>query len=244
MKRKQSLAKHLCSVALISGILAFLLCFVVTPSTTTFAAPPPVGFARIIHAAPGTGNVDVFVDGIRLLNNFAFGTVTPYAPLPSGWHRIQVAPTGQGLGSSMINQMIMVVPGVPYTLAAIGVTAPGFALMDFADNNLLPAGMNQAKSRIYHLSPDAGPVNVASGRKTVVSELVYPSASGYLTMPAGTYTFTVIATQSGVSVPVQETLRADTVNSIFAIGLVKGTPAFKFVMASVPTSSPVGVSYP
>lgn len=190
-------------------------------------------FVRVVHASPVAGNVDVFVDGNRLLSNFAFGTVTGYVTVPAGAHRIQVAPAGKGINGSVINQTVSVAAGMPYTVAAVGTDANTLGLQAFVDNNLLSGAGTQAKVRVYHLSPNAGPVNVAAGGSTVITGLTYKNASDYLMVPAGAYTFNVTATQANATVPVNATLTAGTVNSVFAVGLFQGTPALKFVLATV-----------
>ncbi|GCE11896.1 DUF4397 domain-containing protein [Tengunoibacter tsumagoiensis] len=196
----------------------------------TSAAPQANAFVRVVHASPDAGNVDVFVDGKSILTNFVFSTVTDYVPLAAGAHKLQVAPTGKGVGGAAITQSVSVDPGMYYTVAALGTRSSGFSLSAFVDDNRLTGG--EPKVRVYHLSPNAGPVNVAVGGKTVITGLTYPKASAYLPVPAGSYTFDVTATSVNATVPVAATLKQGTVNSVFALGLYKGTPALKFVLAS------------
>jgi hypothetical protein len=220
------------SVLLTLGVLTLAVALVFTAAQPVAAATRANNaFVRVVHASPGAGTVDVFVDGGKLLSDFAFGTVTGYVNLPAGSHEIKVAPAGKGAGSAVITQTVSVEAGVPYTVAAIGTTSTGFSLAAFADNNLLSGAM--AKVRVYHLSPDAGPVNVAVGGKTVISGLTYKNSSGYLTVPGGAYTFDVTATTSGTKVPVAATLTGGMVYSVFAVGLLSGTPAISFKLAAV-----------
>ncbi len=214
-------------VALALGALALLSCF----SIAAFAAPADNAFVRVVHASPDAGTVDVFVDGSALLSNFAFGTVTGYVTVPAGSHEIKVAPAGKGIAAAVITQTVSVNAGLPYTVAAIGTKDSGFSLQAFADNNLAAGAM--AKVRVYHLSPNAGPVDVAAGGKTVISGLTYKNASDYLTVPPASYTFNVTATQANATVPVSAMLNAGTVNSVFAVGLYNGNPALKFVAATI-----------
>ena len=218
---------------LISGLMmtAGIIIMLSISSISAFAAPNDMAFVRVVHASPAAGPVDVFVDGNKLLSNFTFATVTGYVSVPAGSHSIQVAPAGKGAGAAVITQSVTVAAGVPYTVAAIGTAATGFSLQAFADNNLLSG--NMVKVRVYHLSPNAGPVNVAAGGNTVITGLTYKSASDYLSIPAGSYTFNVTATQANATVPVAATLSNGTVNSVFAVGLYQGSPALKFVLASV-----------
>lgn len=233
MNMKRFLVKVVLRGSLMCSGLAFLACLIAFSPSVADAAPP-VGFVRIIHAAPAAGSVDVFVDGMKLPASIAFGTVTAYMPIPAGSHRIQVAPVGRGVGAAVINSMVMIAPQTAYTLAALGTTETGLSLKMFIDNNLLVTGRNMAKVRVYHLSPDAGPVSGTADGKMLIGGLAYPSASDYLTVPAGTYTLNVRATRFGTTVPAHVTLRANTVISVFAIGLLRGTPGFRFVIATVP----------
>ncbi len=231
MRVKHSFAMLLHRSMLLLGVLSLLACMVLQFTPASAASTADMAYVRVVHASPGAGTVDVFVDGATLLPNFAFGTVTGYVPVAAGAHKIQVAPAGKGIGASVITQTVTVNAGVPYTVAAIGTAASGFSLAAFADNNLVSG--NMAKVRVYHLSPDAGPVNVAAGGSTVISGLTYTNASGYLSVPGGAYTFNVTATQAGATVPVSATLTGGMVYSVFAVGLLKGTPALAFKLGAV-----------
>lgn len=231
MRVKHTLTMFIHRSTLLLGVLALLVCMVLQFTSASAAPAAGMAYVRVVHASPGAGTVDVFVDGAALLPNFTFGTVTGYVPVAAGTHKIQVAPAGKGIGASVITQTVTVATGVPYTVAAIGTAATGFSLAAFGDNNLLSGAM--AKVRVYHLSPDAGPVNVATGGSAVISGLTYTNASGYLSVPGGSYTFNVTATQAGATVPVAANLTGGMVYSVFAVGLLKGSPALAFKIGAV-----------
>jgi Domain of unknown function (DUF4397) len=214
------------SISRIAGVFALLAVFCLQASPVSAESP---SFVRIIHAAPGIGTADVFVDGTVLLSSFQFASVTGYATIPPGPHKVQIALVGKGSGASVITQTLAVSPGAAFTVAALGTQSTGFSLQVFTDNNQLATG--QAKVRFYHLSPDIGSVNVSNGGSTVVSGLAYPQASNYLTMRTGAYTFDVSATQSNVTLPVSATLQANMVTSVFAVGMANGTPPAQIVTA-------------
>lgn len=215
------------------GITVFALFFAFAAILPAFAATNENNaMVRVVHASPAAGNVDVYVDGNKLLSNFAFGTVTNYVSVPAGSHRIQVTPAGKDVSAAVITQDATVQGGMAYTVAAIGTTGSGFALTAFADNNMI-ANDSKAKVRVYHLSPDAGPVNIAAGGNTLISGLAYKNASDYLTVPAASYNFTVTATDSNTRVPLSANLQSNMVYSVFALGLLKGSPALTFKVATV-----------
>jgi hypothetical protein len=232
MNGKMLLAYLVRRACFLLGFLALGISFVVLPTQLTLAAPrQDDAMVRVVHASPDAGTVDVFVDGSALLTNFTFGTVSGYVSVPAGPHKIQVAPAGKGASAAVITQTVTVNANTIYTVAAIGTTASGFSLDAFVDSNTAANG--EASVRVYHLSPDAGPVDVAAGGKTVISGLSYKNASSYLAVPAGSYTFTVTATDSGTQVPLNESLSGGMVYSVFAVGLLKGSPALTFKVAAV-----------
>lgn len=223
--------------------LGLALLFGALGSLSAHAAPAAAGnaYVRVVHAAPAAPTVDVYVDGAKLLSSFTFGTVTDYVPLAAGSHEIDVTAAGQPASAAVIKQTVSVDPGVNYTVAAIGDTGTHPALVAFADDNGVAAGMT--KARVYHLSSDAGPVSVAAGGQTVIADLAFKNASDYLTVKPGDYTFSVTLKNSGKSVPLTATLSANQVVSVFAVGLASGSgdTALKFVtkaVAGVPTGMP------
>jgi len=207
----------------IIGILCFAASFGQQKHSASADSP---SYVRVIHASPFVGTADVFVDGTKLLSSFQFGAVTDYVAIPAGPHKVQIALVGKGIGASVITETLAVSPGVAYTVAATGATSTSLALQVFTDNNLLSPGT--AKLRLYHLSPDAGSVSLDTGGNSLLSGIAYQSASDYLTISAGAYTIGV-DTSSGASLHVSATLKANTVTSVFAVGLVHGTPNFELV---------------
>ncbi|GAC1400700.1 MAG: DUF4397 domain-containing protein [Ktedonobacteraceae bacterium] len=222
----RSLKRYICFFLLASLCMLIALFGVqVTPVHAEGMA-----YVRVIHASPDVGTVDVFVDGTELLSSFQFGVVTPYVPLPAGGHNVQVALIGTGVNAAVITQSIMVNVGTPYTIAAVGTKASGFSLLVFTDNNVVSG--NDAKVRIYHLSPNAGSVSVSNGSNPVANSLTYQKASDYIAIPAGSYTFDATI-PSNQTVPIDTNLKPWTVTSVFAIGEVNGKPSIQFVSAQV-----------
>ncbi|HXZ03992.1 MAG TPA: DUF4397 domain-containing protein [Ktedonobacteraceae bacterium] len=228
MHVKQSVVLMVRRMLLGVGALALLVVFM-APHVGTASAWSKA-FVRVVHASPAAGPVDVYVDGSKLLNDFTFGSVTGYVPVAAGSHRIQVAPDGKGRKASVIDVTVTLSGGTYYTAAALGTTSSGFSLKAFVDNNWVPN--NMTKVRVYHLSPDAGPVNVAAGGATVIHGLTYKHASGYLTVAPGAYTFNVTAVDYGVTIPIKAQLEEGNVYSVFAVGLVKGSPSLEFVITA------------
>jgi hypothetical protein len=211
----------------IMSMIAFAALFGLQSHSASAASP---SYVRVIHASPFVGTADVFVDGAQLLSSFQFGAVTNYVTVPAGPHKVQIALVGKGIGASVISETLTVSPGVAYTVAATGATPSSLALQVFIDNNLLSPGT--ARLRLYQLSPDAGLVSMDTGGNSLLSGIGYQSASNYVSITAGSYTVGVDAS-SNASLHVSEALKANTVTSVFAVGLVHGTPNIQLVTSQV-----------
>jgi hypothetical protein len=222
-----SLVRHLFLALGIMSIIAFAALFGLQRHSASAESP---SYVRVIHASPFVGTADVFVDGSKLLSSFQFGAVTDYVTIPAGPHNVQIALVGKGIGASVISETLAVSPGVAYTVAATGASPSSLGLHVFIDNNLLSPGT--AKLRLYQLSPDAGSVSMDTGGNALLNGVAYPSASDYLTISAGSYTVGVDAS-SNTSLHVSTTLNANTVTSVFTVGLVNGTPNIQLVTSQV-----------
>lgn len=229
MSTKNSIFPHTALRALLLCSL-FSLCGLFSPLTQQAYAQgvaQGMSYVRIVHASPDIGTADIFVEGTTLLTNFAFATATNYVQVPPGTHKVQVALIGRGPNASVISQDLTVEPGIAYTVAALGTNATGFSLLVFKDDNTIATGMS--KVRVYHLSPGTGAASVTAGNNTIVSNLAYEQASDYRSIPTGSYTFNVSIAQTSTTLSASATLPANTVTSIFAVGLLNGTPKIRLI---------------
>ncbi len=230
MKRRFSIAfllHDMYRVPLVLGILVLLAGFGTQVSTVSAATP---AFVRIIHASPDVGTADIFVDGAKLLSSFQFGAVTGYVAIPPGPHKVQIALVGKGIGGSVLSQTLSVTPGLAYTVAAIGSQQTGPSLEVFVDSNYVVPG--STKVRVYNLSPNAGNISVSNGSNSLLSSLAYQQASNYLALSAGSYAFNVAASNSTTSLPLSSTLKANTVQSIFLVGMLNSNPQLQLVQSA------------
>ncbi len=232
MKIKRILALLVSHLFLGLGIIGIVVFAAFFGTQRHYASAQSPSFVRVIHASPDVGTADVFVDGGLLLSSFQFGAVTNYVAVPAGPHKVQIALVGKGIGAAVISETLAVSPGLAYTVAAVGTKATGLSLKVFIDNNLLSPGT--AKLRVYQLSPDGGAITVSAQGSTLLSGISYQGASNYLPMSVGAYTFNVTSATHNSTLPMDATLKANTVTSVFTVGLYNGNPQIQVIASQVP----------
>ena len=226
MTRKRSRLSLGGLVLLFCGMFA-LTGFFMAPEQSAKAATP--AFVRIIHASPFVGVATIYLDGdptpLPFLQTVPFGAVTDYAALPPGTHKVQIALLGKGIGGAALTESLTIQPGGVYTVAAIGTSASNLSLKVFIDSNIAMAGT--AKVRVYQLIPDSGWIDVQAAGKTVTGGN-YQQVSDYMTFSPGATSFNLTGS-AGHSLSVSTTLKANTVTSLFAVGMFNGMPQAEVV---------------
>jgi Domain of unknown function (DUF4397) len=175
---------------------------------------------RVAHLAPDAPNVDVYVNGDPVLTDVPYTTVSDYLSLPAGTQQVTVYATGDTT-SPVIDTPVKLTAGGAYTVAAVGLVADGSLTAQVYQDDLRDPASGNAKVRVVHASPDAGPVDVIPrGGQALVSGLTFPEASPYAEVPAGTYTLDVNAAgtnKTALTVP-NAKLTSGGVYSAFAVG--------------------------
>ena len=163
---------------------------------------------QVIHncADPAADSVDVYVNGILALDNFAFRTATPYISVPAGV-TLSIGIAGKNSASAndtLVNFDVTLNNGETYLAIASGVLSPasfaanpdgrptGFTLL--LQNEMRESATDPANAefRVIHGSTDAPTVDVlVAGGGTIVDDAAYSDITGYLGVPAGNYTLNI-----------------------------------------------------
>lgn len=184
---------------------------------------------RIIHAAPGTSNVDVYLNGTRIGKDLPYRGVSEYISLPAGKYQVDIYPAGT-MVSTVISKKIIIKNGHVYTFVAGGSTDK-LRLLEFEDRPNVPSG--RTKIRFIHLAPDAPAVDIATKKgEGIFSNISYKHATNYIEltpMPieaeiriAGTNTVIL-------SLPTLE-LKPNETYTVIAVGLVETEPKLEAIV--------------
>jgi Domain of unknown function (DUF4397)/Secretion system C-terminal sorting domain len=193
---------------------------------------------QVIHNSP-TPTVDVYANGAKLLDNFAFRTATPFIDVPAG----VTINLGVGLGTSqsvndiLVNFPVVLQAGKRYVVVANGIVGNATKPFNLAVTDLGAETANSATNvgiAFFHGSPDAPNVDILSGASKLFSNIAYGSFGNYLNVPANA-TYPIAVTPAGANSTVVGSYEANLsfwagkTAVIFASGLLGSTnPNDKF----------------
>jgi hypothetical protein len=201
-------------------LLGLALMTALAVAAPAFAQGTGQAQVRVAHLAPDAPNVDVYVNGDPVLTDVPYTTVSDYLSLPAGTQQVTVYATGDTT-SPVIDTPVQLAAGGAYTVAAVGLVADDSLTAQVYQDDLRDPASGNAKVRVVHASPDAGPVDVIPrGGQALVEGLTFPEASPYAEVPAGSYTLDVNAAgtkKTALTVP-DASLASDGVYSAFAVG--------------------------
>lgn len=205
-------------------------------TTVGATATGTTAHVRVVHGSPDAPTVDVYVGAtlatsakVAPLSGLSFGDVSAYVDVPAGTYGIKVCATAAPAVCPIQVAALALAADQYYTIAASDLLASIKATV-FSDTPA-PSGAG-AQLRVYHLSADAPAVDVLTAAggdiNPALDNLAYPNATGYLTLPANTYTVKVCANADHSVCPIGPaalTVAANHTYSIFAIGSLAATLA-------------------
>lgn len=218
MRTRTSRSARLASLAA-AAMLALL-------AAAPVAAAEGDAHVRVLHGSPDAPSVDVFVDGAKVdaLSGLEFGDLTDYVALPGGTYAVKVCATADATVCPIDVPALAVSDDTKYTIAATNVLASIEAqvLVDAPSPT-----EDKTQVRVVHFSADTPAVDVLTqdGSATVVDNVAYPNATGYLSLDAGSYDLKVCADADNTVCPLDPgalDLAAGRSYSVFAIGSLAG----------------------
>ncbi|GAL65353.1 hypothetical protein JCM19301_3813 [Jejuia pallidilutea] len=178
----------------------------------------PSARVQVIHnsADAAASEVDVYLDGVLTLDNFAFRTASAFIDVPAETPiSVAVAPsTSTSVADAIATFPYTLTDGETYVLVADGIVSPIGYSPDAStaagfDIKVYPLGRETAGTSgntdllVHHGSTDAPTVDVneVSGPSVLVNDISYGEfdPNGYLELPTADYTIN-ISTADGVTV--------------------------------------------
>ena len=218
------------------GLIAIALVMAVILVAPAAAQSDDVAQARFLHALPGAGPVDVYLDGQLTLTGLAFGAPSLYVQLPAGEHAVTVTQTG--VTTPLWQQTISPAAGQSLTLVVSSTNPLAFTVFqdDVAD---MPLGTARLTAIHAIAGGPAVDVVLADGR-AVIPGLEYDTPYGTLDVPTGIYEIAVVPQGETVeSALVPATPIALNTNTSYTL-VAYGTPSLPNILVLATSAQPVG----
>jgi len=183
---------------------------------------------RLLHTSHDAPNVDMYINGKRVVMDLPFKHVSQELSLNPGKHHIDIYPAGN-MVDSVLNKKITVEAGKSYTLTTID-TVKKMRLLIYLNQPEVP--LNEAKVRFIHLSPDTLPLDIAvKDRDVIFHRVSYKQATDYLGLTPMTVDLEVrMAGSKEIVLPMSKVqFKTNESYTIVFLGLSNGTPEFQFI---------------
>jgi hypothetical protein len=179
-------------IRLAAAVLTAALALLLLAAPAASAQSTGDGFVRLAHLSPNTPAVDVYLYSFGdstaqlVLHHVSYGTVSPFESVAAGEYTVAMrlagaSPTTKPVLSTTLN----VIAGDAYTVAGMGPES-GLRLEVFNDPLTTPSGA--ALVQVLQASLLQDTVSVTVGGQSLTSELRFGDATGFMTVPAGTWT--------------------------------------------------------
>lgn len=190
---------------------------------------------QIIHNSPNAGDVDIYVNGGLLLDDFAFQTATPFTEVPVGETvSIAVAPgTSTSVDDAIATFDVVFEAGKRYYAVADGLVGFDFTVNLFDGAREAALNPGDVDVAVHHGSPDAPAVDVAArGIGQLIDSLAFGDFTDYLSIAPDVYTLDILPNAVATIVASFEadvTTLAGQSALIIASGLLEGEPGFGLI---------------
>jgi hypothetical protein len=182
-------------LAQVAGLAALLGTL---PGCQSITGVPNLSQVRIIDASPDAPGIDVYQGSAVLAYNLGLGTITSYVPIAPGTYSVIVDTAGTR--QQLVTATGTFLNNAQYTVL-VGNYAVALQELILKDQSQ-PAPSGDISVRIIDQSLKTGNVDVylvpsgstLAGALPILTNIAFNSNSGYLNIPAGTYTLVVVPT--------------------------------------------------
>lgn len=160
---------------------------------------------QLIHSAadPAAEFVDVYINGEAFLEDFAYGTATPFVEAPAGVD-LDIEIRAAGTETVVFAETYLLESEVSYVISAVGVTDPsafspnpdgndtGLTLSVLADARTEATSDENVDFVVLHAVTDAPAVDVRTGELLLVDGAAFGDLTDYISVPADSYVLDIL----------------------------------------------------
>ncbi len=142
---------------------------------------------KLVHAGPGTGPINGFIDGAIALANIPYQSASSYEILAAGSHAVTIEAVATP-GAVIASAQPTFNPATDTSVVLTG--TPGATTTVVLQDMNLPGTFGSARVRFVNVAPNVGPVDVYVNFALRVPGVQTNASSGYGEFAEGTYTVT------------------------------------------------------
>lgn len=176
---------------------------------------------RAVHNVAGGPNVDIFVDGKKVLSNVPYKAVSDYLLVDSGRHIVSTIPSGGG--TPLTKVQIDLEPESSYTAIVHGALSNGKIDTLALEDNLNCPDRGTAHLRFVHAAATVPAVDIYANGDKIFENVSYGQAGKpmYLPVPADVYTVEVTpAGDDTIVFSADLSLQGQQIYTVIASGLL------------------------
>ncbi len=228
------------SVAIVMALLG-MFAAVIVPNVA--ADTTPQFRVRVLNAVPDSTGVDVVIDAVQVANSAPFKALGTYLSAQEGTYELSVYPAGKRSQSAayVYKRAFRFSAPKDYTIVVLGRLADNSVDASIEiDRNTLDGG-NNASVRFGDYIPGTGTLTLSTvGTNTVLGNAKAGQTDNYTAVAAGTYSL-VLKDANGGTIAKSDNvvLGPNTTVSVFAIGLIGGTPGPTFLVNTDNGTAPI-----
>ena len=203
----------------------------VTPSGSSTAPSPAAAkhrdeaLVRVVHAAPGGFQLDLFAGDLVLFDGLGFKSVTPYRAIDGKRYAFALRPAGMTQAKAISTNTEGLHDGSFYTAFAMPGDDGRSPTLRIVNDHLDTPANGKAQLRIVHAGVGAGELDVKGAGDTLFEGVDYQSVTDYREVTPVNGLIEVIGNgDASVLSSFNTHLDAGRFYTILVIGSAKGTP--------------------
>lgn len=206
-----------------------------TPAPTSTATPAPItgrfatdptliGFIRVVHAAPDTAPIDVFIENIAFTRNLEYQLSTRRENIIAGTYQFTITPRNDS--APLVSSTITIAIGQSLIVVFNG-TNDALNINVYEESNA-PLQGNESRVNFIQAVPRAPLVKAQRETIDLSPELDFGQESGVIVMPSGQTTLSLTSSEQVIaSTPI--TLRPRTHYTLIMVGSIDQPESITFL---------------
>lgn len=189
---------------------------------------------RILHAAAGAPNIDIYANGKMIVNNLSFSDITNYITVEPDNYKIEVYESGKK-DTPISSEDIVLLPQT-YSTSSMVLDESSLVTFTLIDGKVTK-NTKAANLRFINLSTDSNLISLKlPNGKTLFNDVEYLETTNYYELNADNYDFILSIKES----PNYSTnkiinnlqLNSDKFYTLYVIGLLDGNPQLGYLLTT------------